>query len=109
MSTTNSTNAVRFADTSRILTAAATEHGWEAPSFRSPPRVAGIDRSILRRADGTHIVSVRLAGRDHAFVVADMVDGIIAANGLVGMDAERARRTLRDAASDVASIDHRAA
>jgi len=65
-----------------------------APSFRSPPRTSGRDRALRRRADGSVSVAVRLSGRPFVAVVADMIEGTIAANRLEGQVAEDLRRRL---------------
>jgi hypothetical protein len=85
--------AVRFADVARRLGAAAHEAGLDVPAFRSPPRVAGADRTIRRYPAGS-VVSVRLRGRPFADVVADMVDGVLAANRVGGADAAQLRHRL---------------
>lgn len=54
----------------------------------------GRDRTLRRRADGSVAIAVRLSGRPFAAVVADMIDGVIAANRLSGQDAEEWRRRL---------------
>lgn len=63
------------------------------PSFRCPPRLVGVDRTIRRRPDGA-IVSVRLRGRPWAAVLADMVEGVVAANRLPALEADRVRAEL---------------
>lgn len=77
------------------------------PSFRCPPRLVGVDRSIRRRGDGV-IVSVRLRGRPWVAVLADMIEGVITANRLVAPQADRLRGDLWllfGATADVASDD----
>jgi hypothetical protein len=57
--------------------------GLVAPSFRSPPAVAGVDRTLRRQPDGGGVVvAIRLWGRSFAAIRADMVDGVLAANGV---------------------------
>src|SRR5690606_29505396 len=85
---------VRFAAAVRALGVAARAHGLTAPTFRSPPRTAGLDRSVRRRADGSAIVAVRRRGRPFSAVVADLVEGVVVANGLSGAEAGRARSVL---------------
>jgi len=87
-------NSLRFADVGRILSQEARRSGWVAPTFKSPPRTLGRDRTLRRRANGSATVSVRLNGRPFAAVVADMVEGVIATNEFIGDDAERCRREL---------------
>ena len=93
--------ALRFADVARRLGAAAHEAGLRVPAFRSPPRVPGAARTIRRYPAGA-VVSVRLRGRPFADVVHDMVDGVLAANGVTPRDAPRVRAQLV-AALDVAA------
>jgi len=85
--------ALRFADVARRLGAATHEAGLSVPAFRSPPRVAGAARTIRRYPAGA-VVSVRLRGRPFADVVADMVDGVLAANRVPASDAPRVRAGL---------------
>ncbi|MGI9624861.1 MAG: hypothetical protein ACR2PK_18670 [Acidimicrobiales bacterium] len=72
--------SLRFAAAARALSDAARSHGFEAPSFRSPPRVAGVSRTIRRKTPGTSIVSVAVRDRPWSAVVADMIDGFAAVN-----------------------------
>lgn len=72
--------SVQFAQIARDLTEAARQNGLVAPTFRSPPRTAGLRRSINRRSDGSATVSVSRRGRPVMAVIADMIDGIQAAN-----------------------------
>jgi hypothetical protein len=90
--------ALRFADAARRLGAAAHEAGLSVPAFRSPPRVPDAARTIRRYPAGA-VVSVRLRGRPFAEVVADMVDGVLAANRVPPADAPRYRSRL------VAAVD----
>jgi hypothetical protein len=85
--------AVRFADVARRLGAAAHEAGLDVPAFRSPPRVPGAARTIRRYPAGA-VVSVRLRGRPFTDVVADMVDGVLAANRVPDGEAPRVRARL---------------
>jgi hypothetical protein len=68
--------------------------GLRAPAFRSPPRVPGADRTLRRQRDGSAVVAVRVRGRSLGEVVADIVEGVVAANGLGGAAADDARRAL---------------
>ena len=67
-----------------------------APAFRTPPRRAGVARTI-RRLPGGPVIAVRLRSRSPADVVADMVEGVVVANGLTGDAAGRVRVTLLEA------------
>jgi hypothetical protein len=99
--------AVAFANAARALGEEARRRGLLVPGFRSPPRIAGAARSLRRRSDGA-VVAVTLRGRTIAAVLADMVDGVVAANGLRGARADAVRAELR-AAVRVADSGVRAA
>jgi hypothetical protein len=88
-----STTTVQFAGAARALARAARERGLLSPTFRSPPRVVGVDRS-LRRSGEHAVVAVRLRGRPWVAVAADMVEGVIVANRLEGPAALRVRGAL---------------
>jgi hypothetical protein len=97
--------AVRFAEAARRLGAAAHEAGLRVPAFRSPPRVPGAARTIRRYPAGS-VVSVRLRGRPFADVLTDMVDGVLAANGVAPADVAGVRAQLRAAvASSEAPVE----
>lgn len=83
-------SALRFAAVARTLSEAARASGLSTPSFRSPPGLADVQRS-LRRRRGSVTVAVRLRQRPWPAVVADMVEGVVVANGLEGSAADRAR------------------
>ena len=92
--------SVRFAAAARRLAATCRQRGLATPAFRSPPRAAGVDRTIRRRADGGAVVAVRVRGRDFRAVATDMVEGVLAANRLSGPEAEAHRKALLAAALD---------
>lgn len=85
---------LRFAEAVRALGLEARRNRLTMPGFRSPPRLRGVDRSLRRRADGGATIAVVVRGRPWAAVVADMVEGVIVANGLTGAAADRARSKL---------------
>ena len=87
-------SVLRFAETVRALGLEARRHRLKMPGFRSPPRLHGVDRSVRRRPDGGATIAVVVRGRPWAAVVADMVEGVIVANGLTGKDADRVRSKL---------------
>lgn len=84
---------VEFASAARALTREARRRGLVGPSFRCPPRLVGVDRSIRRRPDGA-VVSIRLKGRPRSAVIADMIEGVVVANGLRPPQADRLRTDL---------------
>jgi len=88
-----SATTVDFASAARTLTREARRRGLIGPSFRCPPRLVGVDRTIRRRGDGA-IVSVRLRGRPWAAVLADMIEGVVASNQLIPPQSDRLRSEL---------------
>jgi hypothetical protein len=96
--------ALRFAEVARRLGAAAHEAGLSVPAFRSPPRVPGAARTIRRYPAGS-VVAVRLRGRAFADVVADMVEGVLAANRVAPADAPRVRAQLTAALDTTAPVE----
>jgi hypothetical protein len=90
---------LRFATTARALAHVARAHGLTVPGFRSPPRVNGVDRTLRRRGASASI-AVRVRGRPWADVLADMIEGVVVANGLTGAAADAARTALASAAGD---------
>jgi hypothetical protein len=96
-----SASTVDFAAAARALTSAARHRGLIGPSFRCPPRLVGVDRTIRRRGDGA-IVSVRLRGRPLVAVLADMIEGVIVANRLGPPRSDRLRAELWSQCSGVA-------
>jgi hypothetical protein len=95
---------VQFAAAARSLAAAARRFGLAAPTFRTPPRLVGLDRTVRRHARGG-VVSVRLRGRPWAAVVADMIDGVVALNHLDVRRANRARADLWDVVAAEVAVD----
>jgi hypothetical protein len=83
----------RFAHAARTLAREARRRGLMAPSYRCPPRLVGADRSLRRRPGGA-VVAVRIRGRPWPAVLADMIEGVIAANGLAPPLATRVRTEL---------------
>lgn len=92
------TSSLDLAGAVRVIGSAVKAMGFEAPGFRSPPRLVGVDRSIRRRpsADGgsTSVVSVRVKDRPWVAVLADMIEGVVAANELVSPESDRVRTEL---------------
>lgn len=85
---------LQFAAAVRALADEARRAGLEVPGFRSPPRLPGADRTLRRRPGGPPAVAVRVTDRDFAAIAADLVEGVVVANGLAGREADRARRRL---------------
>ena len=87
---------IRFADLARRLGAAARAAGLVVPAFRTPPRCPGVPRTI-RRLPGGPVVAVVVRGRPVDDVLADMIDGVLAANGLAGAGVAQVRAALLSA------------
>ena len=87
------TNTLDFASAARALTREARRRGLVGPSYRCPPRLVGVDRSIRRRTDGA-VVAVRLRGRSRNAVLADMIEGVVVTNQLRSPEADRVRTDL---------------
>lgn len=81
------TSATDFAAIGRVLTNAAGRRNIEGPTFRSPPRIPGVQRSVTRNRDGSVTVAVAVRHRPLLAVLADMIDGVVLASGLKGADA----------------------
>jgi hypothetical protein len=90
---------LHFAAAARVLGREARARGLDAPGFRSPPRLEGADRTLRRRVRGA-AVAVRVRGRPWAAVLADMIEGVVVVNGLVGVEADAVRGALRQAVGD---------
>ena len=85
--------SLRFAEAARDLGQAARLRGLEVPTFRSPPSIDGVQRSIKRRR-GSPVVSIQLRGRQWVEVLADMIEGILVANDLPPAKAQMLRNAL---------------
>lgn len=97
--------SLRFAAAARTLGAVGRAAGLAVPSFRSPPRLSGADRTLRRRPDGGATVSVRLRGRPWVAVLADMIDGLVATNQLPAGSAADVRSALWAAAEQADLVD----
>ena len=91
-------SALDLAGAVRVIGAAVKAMGHDAPGFRSPPRLVGVDRSIRRRRSAagasSSVVSVRVKDRPWAAVLADMIEGVVAANELLSPESDRVRAEL---------------
>ena len=86
-----------FAEAARQLGMAVRGQGLIVPSFRSPPREVGRRRTLARHGDGSVTVSVMVRNRVWEAVLADMIEGMVAANQMDGIDAEILRDQLWEA------------
>jgi hypothetical protein len=87
-------SSLRFATAARVLGNAARPHGWRVPAFRSPPRLAHVERTLRRSPVGEVTVAIKLRDRPWLAVLGDMIEGVVAANELRDGDADRCRTTL---------------
>jgi hypothetical protein len=101
-------SSLRFARAVQTLACTARELGLAVPGFRSPPRLVGVQRSIKRWPGGA-TVAVVVRGRPWPAVQADLVEGIVAANGLRGSAADAARASLWLALDDAPGAGSEAA
>jgi len=88
--------AVEFAHAARVLGREARRRGLVVPGFRSPPRIVGVQRT-LRRHPGGAVVAVQVRGRPWFAVVADMIEGVVVANGFRAPAGDRLRTELWEA------------
>jgi hypothetical protein len=86
-----------FAAAARALAEEGRRRGLRVPAFRSPPGLP-VDRSIRRLPDGGAVVAVRFRDRPLPDVLADLVEGVLVANGLGGPSADQLRAPLLQAA-----------
>ena len=86
-------NTVEFAQAARLLGREARRRGLVAPGFRCPPRVVGVQRTLRRHAGGV-VIAVEVRGRPWGAVVADMIEGVVVANGLAPPRADLLRTEL---------------
>lgn len=83
-------STLQFVEAARSLSSSARQYGLQVPTFRSPPRIDDVQRSIRWGSDASTI-SVVLRGRPWNAVLADMIEGIIVANGLGRSEADHVR------------------
>lgn len=95
-------STVDFAAVARLLSREARRRGLAVPSFRSPPRLVGVDRSIRRRGTSV-VVAVRLRDRPLVAVVADLIEGVVVANELGPPEADRLRNELWQAVTEASA------
>ncbi len=86
-------SSLRFAGAVQALAQSARSLELVVPSFRSPPRLVGVQRSI-KRWEGGATVAVAVRGRPWPAVQADLVEGVVAANDLLSPAADRTREEL---------------
>ena len=70
-----------FSETARVIGQVARNHKLSVPTFRSPPRIEEVHRSIRRGLDFS-VVSVSYKERPSSAVISDMIEGVLVANSL---------------------------
>jgi hypothetical protein len=96
--------SLRFSVIARTVAAESRRLGLHVPAFRSPPRLHG-ERRTIRRGGGVALVAVVIRDRPFADVVADVIEGVVVANGLTGPAAVRCRRRLASAVEALSCFD----
>ncbi|HVM04669.1 MAG TPA: hypothetical protein VM242_05815 [Acidimicrobiales bacterium] len=87
--------APRFWELARRVAAEGRRLGLASPGFRTPPVLPGARRTLRRTSTGAVVaVAVASRGRPPSAVLADLVDGLVLANGLAGDEAAACRRSL---------------
>jgi hypothetical protein len=86
--------ALEFSRAARSLAEATRRAGWASPTFLSPPRLSGAQRTLRRSGIDSAVVAVRIRDRPWSAVMGDLVEGVVAANRLTGAEAERCRDLL---------------
>ncbi|MCC5950689.1 MAG: hypothetical protein JJU45_01190 [Acidimicrobiia bacterium] len=97
--------ALHYAAAAKALAATARRLDLVAPTFRTPPRRPGVHRTLCRSPQGGATVAVTLRGRPWPAVLADMVDGVVAANDLAELDADTTRAALWSALVTAGLVD----
>lgn len=95
-SPSSSGSTVEFSQAARLLGREARRRSLVVPSYRCPPRVVGVHRTVRRHANGV-VVAVQLRNRPWPAVVADMIEGVVVANQLRPPQADRLRTDLWEA------------
>jgi hypothetical protein len=96
-------SSIEFARAVRSLGPACHALGLATPAFRTPPRVRGAVRTIRWLPSGAAVGAGATTERPWASVLADLVDGVIAANQLDQAQAVRVRLVLWEALGGGAS------
>ena len=92
-SSASSGTTVDFSRAARVLSREARRRGLVVPGFRCPPRVVGVHRTLRRQQNGV-VIAVQVRGRPWFVVIADMIEGVVVANGLTPPAADRVRTEL---------------
>jgi hypothetical protein len=103
MNTVTTTSSMQYATIVREAGNIARELGLVAPSFQSPPRVVGVDRTI-GLSSGRLVVRVRLRDRAPAVVAFDVACGLFAANRVPLDDVEAVAERLVSVVGAVAKV-----
>src|SRR3954465_13188768 len=95
---------LRFAETGGLRGVEARRQRLRMPGFRSPPRLAGVARSVRHRSAGGATIAVVVRRRPGAAGVAHMIEGVVVANHRSGSAADGVRARLWAAVGDDATV-----
>ena len=84
---------MQFAAVARLIAQETQRFGLVAPSFRSPPRVVGVNRTVRRRQSGG-VVAVALRDRPFVAILGDMIEGVVVVNQLDAPSSDHVRTAL---------------
>jgi hypothetical protein len=87
-------SALDFAHAARLLGREARRRGLVAPSYRCPPRIVGVQRSLASLPEGRRGGGGAAQGRPWLAVLGDMIEGVVVANNLRPPQADRLRTDL---------------
>ena len=89
----STSTTMQFAAVARLIASETQRFGLIAPSFRSPPRVIGVNRTVRRR-EGGGVVAVALRDRPFVAILGDMIEGVVVVNHLNAPDSDHVRTAL---------------
>jgi hypothetical protein len=89
----STSTTMQFAAVARLIAGETQRFGLLAPSFRSPPRVIGVNRTVRRR-EGGGVVAVALRDRPFVAILGDMIEGVVVVNQLNAPDSDHVRTAL---------------
>lgn len=72
--------SVEFSHIARTLNRHTQHLQGASISFRAPPSDPKVNRSLRKRDDGSVVIAVALKNRSREDIIADLIDGICAAN-----------------------------
>jgi len=89
----STSTTMQFAAVARLIAQETLRFGLVAPSFRSPPRVVDVNRTVRRR-EGGGVVAVALRDRPFVAILGDMIEGVVVVNQLDAPSSDHVRTAL---------------